>query len=348
MSDQPISSVAAAVPEPGLYPVPGHHHHKSVVDRRWDGEVWTNEVQPAPDGTTLPAYKKHFFFLFRGGNWKFLLLYVVFAFAAIMLWETDKEAKWVSGIQILLVPTAGVATAVVLYSVVWRLIGRRVGFGRISVETRNSIIKWGIVSALAGFAFALAIELLVPKIFGGSPKDSGWSALAGPAEETGKLLIPVILWFKGRFRLPREGYFLVLASAGFFGLFEGIEYAVNPEHWQVSRPIFEMMHPLLTGFVAAVAWQAAWHRETIITKAAVGAWVLAMVAHSTNDVLVLSKDMHGALVKLTSFITLFTVIVMYLLQKHSARQMVPPDQVGEVSPRWRPVAPKGAENPAQT
>jgi hypothetical protein len=44
-------------------------------------------------------------------------------------------------------------------------------------------------------------------------------------------------------------------------------------------------------------------------------------------------------VKLLSGISLFVFIVMYLLQKHSARQLVPPDKVGEVSPRWRPVAP---------
>ncbi len=100
------------------------------------------------------------------------------------------------------------------------------------------------------------------------------------------------------------------------------------------------MHPLLTGFVAAVAWQAAWHRETIISKSAIGAWVLAMAAHSTNDVLVLSKDLDGSIAKLTSFITIVTVIVMYLLQRHSARQLTPPDLVAPNPPRWRPAAPK--------
>ena len=335
-------AASKTLPEQGFYPVPTHDH-KAVVERNWDGEVWTGEVRPAPEGTRLPAYKKHFFFLFRGGNWKYLLLFLLFAGGAFALWESDREAKWVSGAQILMVPLAGVATAIALYAVVWRLIGRKVGLDRISSGTIRSILKWGLLSAVVGFAFAFAIEIFVPKLFGGNAKDSGWSVLAGPAEETGKLLIPVALWFKGRFRLPREGYLLVLASASFFGLVEGVEYALNPEHWQPSRPFFELMHPLLTGFVAAVAWQAAWHRETIISRAAVGAWVLAMVAHSTNDVLVLSKDLDGSVARLTSFITVTTVIVMYLLQKHSARQMVPPDQVGEVSPHWRPAAPKHPE-----
>jgi len=329
----------ATLPEAGYYPVPAHDR-KSVVERQWDGEVWTPETQPAPEGTTLPGHERHFFFLFRNGNWKFLLVFLVFAGGAFALWEGDREAKWVSGAQILMVPLAAVATFTALYAVVWRLIGRKVGLDRIPTETRKSIVKWGIFSAVIGFAFAFAIEIFLPKLFGGDPQASGWSVLAGPAEETGKLLVPVILWFKGRFRLPREGYFLVLASATAFGLAEGIEYALNPEHWQPSRPFFELMHPLLTGFVAAVAWQAAWHRETIISKVAIGAWLLAMAAHSTNDVLVLSKDLHGSIARLTSFITIATVIGMYLLQRHSARQLTPPDLVAGNPPRWRPVAPK--------
>lgn len=343
MSEHP--PVPAAFPPAGSYPVPDHRH-KTVVERRWDGEVWTDVVGPAPDGATLPTHKRHIFFLFRDGNWKYLLLYLVFAGAAIALWESDREAKWVSGIQLLLVPAAGVATIIAMYAVVWRLIGRKVGLDRIPAETRRSILKWGVIAAVVGFAFAIAIELLVPKLFGDSAKDSGWSVLAGPAEETGKLLIPVALWFRGRFRLPREGYLLVLASAGVFGVLEGIEYALNPEHWQPSRPFFEVMHPLLTGFVAAVAWQAAWHRDTILTKAAIGAWVVAMVAHSTNDVLVLSKDLDGAILKLASVITVITVIVMYLLQRHSARQLVPPDGVENVPERWRPAAPKKGRAPS--
>ncbi len=176
----------------------------------------------------------------------------------------------------------------------------------------------------------------MPLLFGGSVKDDGWSVLAGPAEETGKLLVPVILWTRGRFRLPREGYLLVLISACGFGVIEGFEYAFGPDNWQPSRPLLEILHPLLTGFVAAVAWQAAWKGKTIFTGAAFGAWMIAMAAHSTNDFIVFDKSA----VKALSGISIAVVIVMYLLQKHSARQLVPPDKVGEVSPRWRPAAPK--------
>ena len=96
------------------------------------------------------------------------------------------------------------------------------------------------------------------------------------------------------------------------------------------------MHPLLTGFIATVAWQVAWKGETIFTRAAIGAWVVAMFMHSLNDFIVLD----GPDIKALGSISMITVLVMYLLQKHSGRQLVPPDRVGQVSPRWRPAAPK--------
>jgi hypothetical protein len=48
-------------------------------------------------------------------------------------------------------------------------------------------------------------------------------------------------------------------------------------------------------------------------------------------------------VKVVSGISLVVAVVMYLLQKHSARQLVPPDKVAGVSPRWRPAAPKHSD-----
>jgi hypothetical protein len=162
--------------------------------------------------------------------------------------------------------------------------------------------------------------------------------LAGPAEETGKLIVPVILWLKVRHRLPLEGYLLVLISACTFGVLEGFEYAFNPEHFQTARPLAEIMHPLFTGFVAAVAWRAAWGRPSLFTGAAIGAWVVAMIAHSGNDLAVLDPSDP----KIFGAVTPVVIVVMFLLQKHAARQLVPPDRVGAVSPHWRPRAPKHA------
>lgn len=333
-------SSAKSLPAPGWYPVPGRDRD-TTVERHWDGEVWTDEVRAAPDGSSLAAYRRHFWGFVRNGNWKLLLVLILTLAGAAALWGTDRKADLVGGIQILAVPLAAAATFVTMVAFL-RFIGRRVGFDRIPVETRREIVKWGIASGVLAFALAFAVEFFLPRVFGDNLKDDpGWSVLDGPAEETGKLLLPVILWFRGRFRLPRQGYLLVLVSAATVAVMEGTEYAVQPEIYQPMRPVLEIMHPLLTGFVAAVAWQAAWHRKSIFTAAAVGAWVLAMAAHSTNDVIVLSHHVDGSIARMTNFVSIAVIVLMYLLQKHSARQMVPPDKVGEVSPRWRPVAGPG-------
>ena len=340
MSTDATAARAVTLPPAGSYPVPSHDHRK-VVERGWDGEVWTDQVSPAPEGATLPAYKRRFFGFLRHGGWKVLLVFLLLTFAATALWEEDKKASVVSGTQILMAPLAGMATFLIMVAFL-RFIGRRVGFDRIDPATIRSIVKRGILSAVVGFALAFLVEFILPQLFGDKIKsDPTWSLLAGPAEETGKLLIPVILWIRGMFRLPREGYLLVLVCSCAVGVIEGTEYAVQPEEWQPGRNVLEIMHPLLTGFVAAVAWQAAWHRKSIFTGAAIGAWIIAMIAHSTNDVIVLTHHTEGSIAKATSGITIATVILMYLLQKHSARQLVPPDNFGEVSPRWRPAAPKG-------
>lgn len=330
-------SSATPLPAPGYYPVPDHHH-KHVVDRHWDGEIWTGEAKPAAEGTKLPKHKRHFFHFLRNPGWKLLLVYLVATLIAGALWETDKDAKWVHGIQLLTPVFAFIATAAVMTGL-YIFLNRRIGFDRIAVETRKSIFKWGVFSAVVGFAFAFGVEIGLPKLVGSDPQDGAWGLLAGPAEETGKVLIPVILWFKGRFRLPREGYLLVLISAMIFGVAEGTEYALNPEHWQITRSPFEIMHPMFTGFIAAVAWQAAWKRDSWFTWAAAGAWLLAVFMHSINDFIVLEHlDFTGS-----DMISIVAVVVMYLFQKHSARQLVPPDKVGEVSNRWRPAAPNHAE-----
>ncbi len=324
-----------ALPAAGLYPVPDHHG-KHVVERAWDGEVWKDEIGPAREGLELPRYHRRFFGFLRSPGWKLLLTVIVATIAASALWEIDREAKWVHGAQILMPPLALAATAATMLAL-FVFLGRRVGFDRIDAETRGSIVRWGLLSALVGIVFAMALELGLPRIFDQSMRsDEGWSLLAGPAEETGKLLIPVILWVKGRFRLPREGYLLVLVSAAAFGAFESFEYALNPEHWEPSRVVLELMHPMFTGFIAAVAWQAAWHRESWFTGAAAVAWLIAVFAHSINDFIVLDGFDEGLL----GFVSIAAVVVMYLFQKHAARQLVPPDKVGGVSPHWRPRAPR--------
>jgi hypothetical protein len=336
----PRTAGTPQLPAPGRYPVPDHHR-KAVVERGWDGDVWTDDFAPAPAGTRLPHYKRHLFGFLRGSGWKLLLSLVVCLGIASALWASDRHASVVSGVQILLPVFSLAATATTMLALLY-FFNRRVGFDRIAPARRREIAKWGIASAVIGFALAFGIEVGLPELVGSDFKDSGWSILAGPAEETGKLLVPVILWIYGRYRLPREGYLLVLVSACAFGVLEGFEYAFGPDNWEANRPIMEALHPIITGFVGAVAWQAAWKGKTIFTGAALGAWAIAMLAHSTNDFLVLDKSA----IKTASGISVIVLVVMYLLQKHSARQLVPPDKVGEVSPRWRPAAPRHSADAA--
>ncbi|HVW47784.1 MAG TPA: PrsW family glutamic-type intramembrane protease [Solirubrobacterales bacterium] len=327
------------MPAPGAYPVPDHHR-RHVVERDWDGAVWTDHFRPAPAGTRLARHRRHLFGFLRGQGWKLTLALIACLGIASALWADDRHAHVVGGIQLLL-PVFSLAATAITMTAYLHFVDRRVAFDRIAPETRREIFRWGAASAVIGFGLAFGIEVGLPQLFGSSVKDSGWSVLAGPAEETGKLLVPAILWYRGRFRLPREGYLLVLVAACGFGVMEGFEYAFGPDNWQPARPVFELLHPLLTGFVAAVAWQVAWKRRstTLFTGAAVGAWCIAMLAHSTNDFIVLDKSA----VKALTGITVFVAAVMYLLQKHSARQLVPPDKVGAVSPRWRPAAPRHSD-----
>jgi RsiW-degrading membrane proteinase PrsW (M82 family) len=186
---------------------------------------------------------------------------------------------------------------------------------------------------------ALLGELVLPRALGSNPDSHGWAWIAGPAEETGKLLIPVVLWMVGRYRLPRQGFLLVVCSAATFGVVEAARYGLSPDLFSWSRGGGEILHVALTGFVAAVAWQAAWKTPRWFTAAGVGAVAVAMFLHSVNDVLVLDEDAPPA----THGITIAVLAVLYVATKHSARQMVPPDNVASVSARWRPVAPDSSQ-----
>lgn len=341
MSDERVDAQPLTDSGPGYYAVPDHHGR--VVERRWDGDVWTDEVRPAPEGVTLAHYKRHLFGFLENPGWKLLIVFLVSLAVAAVLWGQDTENKIVSGVQIPLPLFAFIATLTTMVALLI-FIGRRVRFDRIVAGDRKRILKWGVFSGVVGVGVALGVEFVVPKIFGESIKDDhGWALIAGPAEETGKILVPVILWIKGYFRKPIEGYLLVLISACTFGIIEGTEYGFQPVEYQTTRPPFEIMHPLFTGFIAAVGWQVAWRRRQILTWALAGAWLVAVLVHSVNDIFAIDEELAD-ISRATAYVTIVAVLVMYLLQKHSARQLVPPENVEKVSPRWRPLAPRASRS----
>jgi hypothetical protein len=206
---------------------------------------------------------------------------------------------------------------------------RRVRFEQ--TPARWGPVVWCVISGVVGVGFALLFEVTLPGFFGGEV-DGGWIWFVGPIEETAKLAVPVALWFAGRYRLPREGFLLVAVSAATFGVLEAGRYGLSPDDFSVARAYGEILHLLLTGFVAAVAWRAAWGRRSWLTGAAVGALAVAMALHSVNDAAALSSS------KALGIVTPAVVVFLYFALKRAARQLVPPDNVASLSPHWRPVA----------
>jgi hypothetical protein len=318
----------------GFYPVPGHNKH-GTVERDWDGDVWLDVIRPAPEGVALAKYKRHLWRFLRAPNWMLLLVLLVCTGLGSLVWSHDRDADTVSGIQLTL-PVLSLVGAVAMMSIVVVYAGRRVRFDQLAEQ--REIVRWGVISGVVAIPIAVFFELWLPELLDSDPKD--WTAIAGPAEESAKLLIPVLLWFKGRFRLPRAGFMLVIVSAATFGALEATRYGFQPDIWEPNRPFGELLHPLFTGFVAAIAWRAAYKRDSWFSYAAVGAALGAMFLHSLNDVIALDD---AETMKALGAISLVVGLIGYFLLKHTARQLVPPDNVESVSPRWRPVPPRKSE-----
>lgn len=311
-----------------FHPVPDRAGH--VVERLWDGDVWTDDRRPATPEETLPAYRRRVWHFLRTPGWALTLVFLVSTGVCLALVAQDPHATRPSGVTWLLPPLALLAS-------VSMMVGVGVFFDRRLAASRlpqvRAAVAWGVLSGAVAVGVALLFEVGLPALFHADGDAHGWSLIAGPAEESAKLAIPVVLWFTGRFRLPRQGFVLVVTSAATFGMLEAARYGLSPDDFQPGRTGGEILHVVFTGFVAAVAWQAAWKGRTWFTAAGMAAVVAAMALHSANDYLVLGK--FGVL---SSLATPTAVVVSYLLLKHSARQMVPPDRVATVSPRWRPVA----------
>lgn len=110
-------------------------------------------------------------------------------------------------------------------------------------------VKWADLPAFgkvlgAGLAGGLAAFLLARPIEGGiEPRVMPFSAelwMAGPVEETSKLLVPVLLLAFGGtvFKDPRAGLLMVLSSGAFFGVAEGVFYSTNAVDYGVLSEAF--------------------------------------------------------------------------------------------------------------
>ena len=157
---------------------------------------------------------------------------------------------------------------------------------------------WGAGSGVVALLVAVAIEGGVAALIHHETPVQGLG-IAGPVEETAKILVPVILYLAGRFRDPRAGIALALVSGAMFGwceevlfllrqadlteLLSGSEVHLPDVFTMLIRPFVEPFHVVLTRFIAAVAWRAGWVRAKF-WPALIGAWLLAAVLHSGFDV----------------------------------------------------------------
>lgn len=186
-----------------------------------------------------------------------------------------------------------------------------------------NVALWGVIAGACAEVMQLLIAYVTPDV-----AQTGL-ATVGVREEVSKLLLPVVLWFVGRFRAPREGFLLVFVSASTFGIVEAAEYA-SKAPFSVGRPLTELVHPLITCFVAAVAWRAAVGKRNWFTWPAIGALILGVVVHSGYDLAGTDKYLLA--------VPWLIVIAMYFALKYATRQLVPPNMVASVAPWWRPSA----------
>lgn len=223
------------------------------------------------------------------------------------------------------------------------------------VRTRHLAHLWQVV--VVGLGSGLAASFVAPAIEGREQASIGlW--LAGPIEETLKLLVPfAFLVFGGvRFRDPRAGLLMVMISGAVFGWTEVYGYLAEAKGYEifvvaVGRSFGEWFHILNTGFAAAVIWLAAWRAGRAWTYAGGVAWVIIMAVHSLNDGITgllggTSKaDLNPDYTKWAQawpsvwqnfLMALVTVVVLYYLCRYSARELVPPDAVAGNAPGWRP------------
>jgi hypothetical protein len=223
------------------------------------------------------------------------------------------------------------------------------------LEGRRSLTWIGIASGVVAFGTAVALEILSQWKLGLST--TLW--LAGPIEESGKLLVPFLLLLFGgpRFKIPRVGLYLVLISGATVGVIEGVEYQVRPDYaWAhlemaLVRPSAELLHVFVTGFAAAVIWLAAWRRKRAFTKAGTVAFLIAVGIHSFHDGIAtfshinpkstlssLAQTLHDAIEKGLSggVFALGIAALLYLLARHAIRELTAPGDIAACPPPWRP------------
>ena len=321
---------------------------------QWDGHAWTGSIVADAQEPGLPKWHRHVLpFLRHRWFWAMVVGTVLSTVPGYLAAAANSPA-----LALLCV----FGFAVFMYGGV-ELIAQH-EYNR-QLPNRRSVVVWGLVSGFVAFVIASIVE----GVGLGLTSFGVELWLAGPIEETSKLLLPIILWLSAgsRFRDPRAGLLMVLTSGAVFGGIEAITYVLGSQHYGMLtmvliRPTSELLHPLLTGFAAAVIWLAAWRAGRLITIAGVVAWAIAMFIHSFHDgyitffekVSASSASLNLASVSEAIELAIPTllnqlvwVVIIYFICRHAAREVRPPTGIDSSAPGWRPAIRKwGVKKPA--
>lgn len=302
---------------------------EGATRRWWDGEAWTDRTEPSggPPSPSPQWTRHHMAFVHHRWFHLVLVAFVISVTGAALYAAIENTGTLVS---IVAIASALVALA---YGV---QLDTRLRMHQ--VVRPNDLLFVFVVGGLVGQAIAQTERLL--------PKGDVWSILAvGPIEEIAKLAVPVAMfaWGARRFRNPRAGLALVLASAAAFGIVETAIYAYRgaADHQgeavlfgiAIFKPFIDpVIHMTITGVFAAVAWRT-WHLRGrfSLSGTVLGTLVLTMAMHDLLDLANNSGKALGGLVLAPALLVLY-----YLLFKHLARREVPPDALDAVPPGWRP------------
>ena len=305
-------------PAAGRYPVPGPH---GSVLRHWDGQTWSDHYEAGP-GTPLPGYHRRPLRAVAFPGWLLVVAYVAALAASAALAHLEVTTPVRAGLAVsIAVATAAPAVALLV------LFDRRLAFGQL--RGRGGLVAWGIASGAASAVIAVLVVYAVsgewhaPLV--SAPFVPSW--LVAVLQGGLKMVVPILLWAYGAYRVPREGFLLVLVSALSFAVFEAAIDGWATAEIDRRRGGAVLLTVLLSALVAAVPWRAAWRRSSIVTWPAVVALATAIVLHGAADLMIVNDWWVAACV---------VALLGYLAVKVTARQLVPPDMVAEVSPGWRP------------
>lgn len=309
--------------------------------RRWDGGAWTAEVA---DGGPPHERGRRFRGRFWGAAW------VAAALAAVLV-AVVGAAVWLSTRSDAALVALSVSAQAFVCLAVYRFVARQMALDE-EVPGR-AVFAAAVAAAGATMLVANPLDDLTGYLLG----TEGALWFAGPVEELTKLIVPLgVYLLLRRFRTPRAGLALGLASGFGFAVAEASLYAVSVPRAEAPdacsallrptagadlgtmlvRTVFgEPLHWLLTGVVVVVIWRQ-WHRHGVrLTLPVAGAVLYAMAAHSLNDAST-GWGCGSALHDVRGVAQFLIPVALYLVLRAVARRSLPPTRVGIVSRGWHP------------